>query len=288
MDAVSLRLQGLPMSDQVMVLSRIAQGRTDTGRFGPSAVDALLDELGLPRPSKVSNVLLALERKHLLTRLKTPGSWRLSPKGLARSNELASDIDLAVLGAEMAAVGGSALGHALHPVIPPSLAPPELVGPLASFLAEHPFDTNVFGMTRFPDEQDDEDPDPVGPALEVASEVCAAHGVDFHLASHRAMSDDLWSNVAAHMWASRYGVAFFEDRRHRGINYNLTIEVGAMLAMGRRCALLKDTSAKKLPTDLVGKIYKTVELDDAETVAAALHRWLRDDLAVGSCAKCPA
>jgi len=42
------------------------------------------------------------------------------------------------------------------------------------------------------------------------------------------------------MWAGRYGIGFFEDRRARGINYNLTIEVGGMLVMGRRLALLRD------------------------------------------------
>lgn len=269
------------------MLSRMAQVRAETGRFGPSALDALFDGVGLPRPAKVSNFLITLEKKGLFSRLKTQGSWRLTPKGLALSQELTTDIDLAVLGAEMAAVGGSDLGRALHPVIPPSLAPPELVGPLAGFLAAHPFDTNVFGMTRFPDEQDAEDPDPIAQALEVARTACAAHGLEFHLASDRAMSDDLWSNVAAHMWASRYGIAFFEDRRQRGLNYNLTIEVGGMLVMGRRCALLKDTSAGKLPTDLVGKIHRTVDLDSTSAVADSLHAWLRDDLVVGSCPSCP-
>jgi hypothetical protein len=88
------------------------------------------------------------------------------------------------------------------------------------------------------------------------------------------------------MWASRYGIAFFEDRRSRGVNYNLTIEVGAMLMTGRRCALLKDNSIERLPSDLVGHIYKAVDLDDPSSVAAALHAWLRDDLALGPCTSC--
>lgn len=265
----------------------MAGGRSESGRFGPSALDSLFDDIGLPRPPKVSNVLLALERREFVSRLRTPGSWRLTPKGLAESLQLATDVDLAVLTAEMAATGGSNLGSAAHPVIPPSLAPPELLAPVAKFLESHPFDTNVFGMTRFPDEQDSGVPDPVGPALDVARDVCAVHGLDFHLASDRAMSDDLWSNVAAHMWASRYGMAFFEDRRQRGLNYNLTIEVGAMLVMGRRCALLKDTSANNLPTDLVGKIYRSVDLNETRAVARAVHVWLRDDLDAGSCPQCP-
>lgn len=268
------------------MLARIAEGRSETGRFAPSALETLFDDIGLPRPAKVSNVLVALERKKFTSRLRAPGTWRLTPKGSDLSQTLSTDMDLAMLGAEMAAMGGTALGHALHPVIPPSLAPPELVAPLGAFLTAHPFDTNVFGMTRFPDEQDADDPDPVGPALEVARSVCAAHGLEFHLASDRAMSDDLWSNVAAHMWASRYGIAFFEDRRKRGLNYNLTIEVGGMLVMGRRCALLKDSTAPKLPTDLVGKIHRSLNLDDKGAVAKSLHSWLREDLAVGQCAGC--
>jgi hypothetical protein len=38
------------------------------------------------------------------------------------------------------------------------------------------------------------------------------------------------------------GVAFFEDRRGRGMNYSLTIEVGCMLMAGRRFGLLKNTT----------------------------------------------
>jgi hypothetical protein len=42
--------------------------------------------------------------------------------------------------------------------------------------------------------------------------------------------------------ASIYGVTFFEDRRGRGMNYGLTIEVGCMLMAGRRFGLLKNTT----------------------------------------------
>ncbi|MFL5725118.1 MAG: hypothetical protein ACJ77F_02170 [Chloroflexota bacterium] len=158
---------------------------------------------------------------------------------------------------------------------------------MREFLEVHPFERNVLGMTRFPDEDDDTSPDPLLPVIARARDVCAAHGLEFHLASDRAMHDDLWANVAAHMWASRYGIAFFEDRRSRGVNYNLTIEVGAMLMTGRRCAMLKDSSIAKLPTDLVGKIYKSVDFDTLTSVTDALHAWARDDLALGRCATCP-
>ncbi len=142
-------------------------------------------------------------------------------------------------------------------------------------------------MTRFPDQQDEEIGDPIAPAVEAVKAACEAHGLEFHLASDRAIVDELWSNVAAHMWACKYGIAFFEDRRSKGLNYNLTIEVGSMLITGRRCALLKDVSIKRMPTDLVGQIYKAVDMNVRDDVAKVVHVWLRDDIDVGSCAKCP-
>jgi hypothetical protein len=138
----------------------------------------------------------------------------------------------------------------------------------------------VFGMTRFPDDHEEKGPDPVGPALEAARAVCEQHGLTFHLASDRQIVDDLWANVAAHIWACKYAIAFFEDRRERGLNYNLSIEVGSTIVLGRRVAILKDESIERLPTDLTGRIYKSVNLDDSGTVRDALTGWIKDDLAL--------
>lgn len=288
MDSVALRVQSLPVAHQVLVLGRLAEARSESGRFGPAAVDELFDDFGLPRPAKVSNVLMRLERDGYVSRLRgTRGSWRLTPAGRAKSVGLFDDIDLAALVVEAATERAPLFGHTTHPLIPPTLAPPELLLPLRVFLQDHPFDANVFGMTRFPDEQDESDPDPLAAALEAAREACDLHGLKFHLASDRMIVDDLWANVAAHMWACRYGIAFFEDRKRRGVNYNLTIEVGSMLMAGRRLALLKDASIERLPTDLVGKVYKNVDLGDVDATAAAIHIWLRDDLMFGPCARCP-
>ncbi len=53
-----------------------------------------------------------------------------------------------------------------------------------------------------------------------------------------------------------------------------------MLATGRRCLLLKDKTAPKMPTDLVGHIYKEVNLDKASEVEAAVSQWFSNDLAI--------
>lgn len=289
MDSGALRVQRLPLGDQVLALARLAEARSESGRFGPGAIDGLFDDFGLPRPAKVSNVLMRLEEQGHLSRLKERrATWRLTPVGRARSTGLIDDLDLAALVAEAATERPPLFGRTSHPLIPPSLAPPELLAPLRQFLEAHPFELNVFGMTRFPDEQNESAPDPLAAALHAIRAACAAHGLEFHLASDSMIVDDLWANVAAHMWACRYGIAFFEDRKGRGINYNLTTEVGGMLVAGRRVALLKDRSIERLPTDLIGKIYKSVDFDALEATVGAIHVWLRDDLGLGPCAQCPA
>lgn len=88
----------------------------------------------------------------------------------------------------------------------------------------------------------------------------------------------------AHSTASaERAIAFYEDRTDTGLNYNLNIEVGSALVLGRRLAVLKDRPVEQLPTDLVGRIYKEVDLEDLTTVATELHKWIRDDLDLGAC-----
>jgi hypothetical protein len=287
MDPVGLRVQSLSIEQQVLILGRLATGRSEQRTFVPADVNRLCDDIGLPRPSNTSYYLGKLAKTGLVTKLPA-AVWKITPAGEAAVLSEVDAMDLAALLAEGRRMPLGRLGDTAHPVIPPWLAPPELLNPLRRFLNEFPFDTNVFGMTRFPDEDDGSSPDPVARALEIARSVSAEHGFTFHLASDRQIVDDLWPNVAAHLWGCRFGVAFFEDRRSVGINYNLTIEVGSALALGRRLAVLKDSSigagqaVERLPTDLTGKIYKPVDLEDDETIAAALREWFTADLGTSS------
>lgn len=285
--SVAVRLQLMSFTEQALVLARLAQARASTSQFTRGQLEEMFEDSFLPKPTNLSDTIGKLRDRKLLTRGKDPGMWVITPLGRLTSIELFSDMDLAALAAESVS-GSSMLGQVAHTVVLPALAPPSLIPSLRKFLEQHPFETNVFGMTRFPDaDENEKGPDPVKPALEITREVCRLHGLQFHLASDRAIDDDLWANVTAHMWASQYGIAFFEDRRNRGLNYNLTIEVGSMLMTGRRCALLKDSSTPRMPTDLVGKIYKSVDLEKINTVSDAIHVWIRDDLNLGSCPSCP-
>jgi hypothetical protein len=284
--SVGARIQGLSATDRALVMARLAEGQKEDGRFSPDDLRGVYLALALPPPSKPSNALAALKSADLAIPVAR-GQWRLTPLGRDRCAILLSDMEIAALNAESTAGSGAFLGNAQNATVPPWLASPALLPGLRRFLQAHPFERNVFGMTRFPDEGDPSGPpDPVRRAIEVAREACRVHGLELHLASDRAIDDDLWTNVAAHMWASRYGVAFFEDLAGRGINYNMTIEVGGMLMTGRRCALLRDRSIVRMPTDLVGLIYKSVDFDSAESVDRALHDWLSNDLSLGRCSNC--
>lgn len=285
--SVAERLQDLPLVESTLVLARLAQARSTDSRFSPSDVEHVFEDLGLPRPARVSNVLLALERRGHVTRVGGRGRvWTLTPRGRREALSQVNDLEIAQVSAQATRGGDSGFLTIESLELPPTLAPQALIAELAEFLSAHPFEGNVFCMTRFPEEQESSLPDPLELAVSAARNVCTRHGLELHLASDRAIHDDLWMNVVAHMWASRYGIAFFEDASGLGINYNLTIEVGAMLMAGRRCALLRDASIERMPTDLVGRIYRSVELSDPSSVATQLHEWARVDLALGPCNEC--
>jgi hypothetical protein len=280
-DPVALRLQRLDLQLQTLVLGQLAASRSDDGSFSPGTAFQLFHDFALPAPAKIGNVFTALTKKKWFSKQPQRAAYKVTPAGQAKAREQMTDLDLVALVAESAHKNAPVFGRTEHALVPVHLAPPALVRPLQSFLADHPFDTNVFGMTRFPDAKAGTT-DPVGRALAVVREVCAESGLEFHLASDRAIVDNLWDNVTAHMWACRYGVAFFEDRVDRGLNHNLLVEVGAMIMSGRRCALLKDGSIEKLPTDFIGMIYKSVDLSAEETVAHVVRTWIKDDLTVGN------
>lgn len=50
---------------------------------------------------------------------------------------------------------------------------------LRQLFADHPFESNVFAMTRFPEERPDGPVDPVAAAVSVARKVCRLHGLSF-------------------------------------------------------------------------------------------------------------
>lgn len=272
MDNARLRLQTLGRQpDQVLVIAHVAALRSGQAAFTSTEIANTFGELRIPQPANISSVLGRLGQRGLLVRAGR-NQWALTPLGDARVSELGVTLGASDFRTEYA----SEFADSVHHTIGTEFAPLPLTGPIGAFLRDHPFDRNVFGISRYPNDGDTSDS--LTPALETARTTLREFSLDFHLASDRNVSDELWPNVAASMWACRYGVALIESRVEADVNRNVLIEVGAMLMTGRRCVLLKDNSVQSMPTDLVGHIYKSVDLDDMATVEAALREWCEADL----------
>jgi hypothetical protein len=240
------------------VLGQLAGTRAGDGWFSPGDVAAMAESLRLPSLGNVSQALGRLKDHRWVVRRRSGGAWSLTPEGHEKARTLVGEVDVARVEAEIAQVGSAELDDAQHALIPPELAPVRFGVAIKRLLDVFPFENNVFCMTRFPRVTPEADfPDPVVRVIEAARSACQDHGLTLHLASDRSADDELFGNIAAHMWACKYGIGLFETRFGSEFNDNLQIEVGAMLITGRRVALLKDAGTPNMPTDFVGHIYRS-------------------------------
>ncbi len=143
---------------------------------------------------------------------------------------------------------------------------------MPAFLADHPDpECNVFLMMRFR-------PGPQYQEIHVSiRDELAQYGLKVLRADDKDYTGDLWENVALHMLGSRYGVAVFEEIDQREFNPNVALELGFMMALNKRCLLLKDQRMPRMPTDVVGKLYRefdTYKISD--TINASIRRWATD------------
>jgi hypothetical protein len=273
------------------VLGHLVGVRNGNGWFTTAELAAMYEALRIPSPANLSDAL----GKHRLNHFVIAGTgenrrrWSLTPLGVERVRELLSTLNYSDVEVDLAGTPGAEYAHVRHTVIPPTFAPPSLQIGLRRHLYEFPFERGIFCMTRFPRVGMPDPPDPQQAVIDTIREVVSQHGLTLHLASDRQIVDDLFGNVAAHMWACQYGIGLLENRESTvsGLNENVLIELGSMLIMGRRCAILKDKGAPQPPSDLSSQIYKTVDFEVQVSVSAATHRWLADDLGLGRCTQCP-
>ncbi len=269
------------------MLAGVLTYRFENRRFTSAHISRLYSDLRLPPPANISDLLGTLRNRDLLIQDKAVRTWALTPLGESESRRLLEEIDYEQVAAELVGSPGALLGNVAHLLIGPEFAPPRWSAGIARLIDRFPFDNNIFCMTRFPSEDPQHKAtDLIGAVVAEVRKASADHGMKVHLASDRQLEDDLLGNVAAYLWACKYGIGLVEDRVGRGLNYNAVMEVGSMLVTGRRCTILRDRTAPDLPTDLAGQIYKPVDFDLVDSVRVATHRWLSDDLGLGPCAKC--
>jgi hypothetical protein len=271
----------------VLVVGHVAEVRVPERWFQVADIREVFEALRVPEPA-ISKALSGLRGDGLVLKRSSGSLWALTPTGRTEVRQLIGAIDLQAVEAEIAVVGSAELSHTQHAVIPPEFAPRRWAPAITALLDRFPFERNVFLMTRFPkDEKETEYPDPVQGVIRIARDALARHGLHLHLASDRNVDDELFGNIAGHMWACKYGIGLFETRFGEDYNDNLQIEVGGMLITGRRCALLRDRKTPNLPTDFIGQIYKQIDFDDLDTISAAVHLWAAEDLGLGRCEYCP-
>lgn len=149
---------------------------------------------------------------------------------------------------------------------------------LPLFQNDHPDpEKNVFLMMRF------REGDQYQTITAVLRQELQKHGLCCLRADDRAYSDDLWSNVCRYMLGCNHGVVAFEEIDEREFNPSVAPELGFMLGHGKRCLILKDSRMRKMPTDIVGKLYKEFDTHAIETsIAGCVDSWVHDlGLAVG-------
>lgn len=103
------------------------------------------------------------------------------------------------------------------------------------------------------------------------------NGFEAVLARDNEYHDSVWPNIQTYMHGCGFGIAVFERIQQENFNPNVSLEVGYMTALAKKLLLLKDQSLKALPTDIVGKLYRSFDvLDPAKTIPKQIEDWLRE------------
>lgn len=270
-------LQGMGRMDQALCLLQIATLRSKDGVASTGAVRLIADELALPPSSNLSYDLSRLSKAgHVV---KRGADWRITPVGRAY---LDSGFTIPAFALGGAVPEGASIQGITHHPVPPTMAPIQAASGVRRLLEKTAWDSNIMLITRFPLEGETALIDVISASRGAA----ASHGMNLLVASDTRADDRLGLNVVSHMWASKYGIALFEDRVGRGINSNVLVEVGAMIMTGRRVLIVRDTESPDIPSDITDHIYGRVDFGSPDEVAQLLHRWLRDDLGLGECINC--
>lgn len=88
---------------------------------------------------------------------------------------------------------------------------------------------------------------------------------------------DLYYNILSYIYAADFGIAVFERIDDENYNPNVAFEVGFMTALNKPICLLKERTLKNLPTDIIGKLYKTFDINNLkESLDKNINKWIDD------------
>ena len=104
------------------------------------------------------------------------------------------------------------------------------------------------------------------------------YGIKGLRADDRQYHSDLFFNILTYIYGCSLGVAIFERFEAEYFNPNVSLEVGYMLALGKKVCFLKDNTLRSLNTDLVGRLYRSFDPQRiSSSVRRELGKWLQDN-----------
>lgn len=110
-------------------------------------------------------------------------------------------------------------------------------------------------------------------------QILAHHDIIPLRADYKEYHDNLFNNIETYMHGCDFGIAIFERISSDRHNPNVALEVGYMLALGKKVCLLKEKTLTQLPTDVVGKIYREFDIQNIpQSVDSCLTKWLKEKL----------
>lgn len=111
----------------------------------------------------------------------------------------------------------------------------------------------------------------------VLKQVLSRFGLNLLRADDRSYADDLFANVRTYLYGCSFAIAVFERLITDVYNPNVSFEVGFLLGMGKPVCLLKEKTLSRLPSDLIGKLYREFDAQDIRgTLPGQIEQWLRD------------
>lgn len=155
------------------------------------------------------------------------------------------------------------------PDLPNQLVPNALQGwaePIRNFLKKHPFDKNVFVMVSYREE--------LAPLIRRVKQELVDLDLNPVLAKDHNLTDDLYNPIACLLCCS-FGVAIFGRAEAKQMhNPNVVYELGMMNLLKRRCVILKHAKLKRMPADLLSRLYEDYSSQN-EAVRKIAEWWTR-------------
>ena len=113
-----------------------------------------------------------------------------------------------------------------------------------------------------------------------------ANGITLLRADDHFYHEDLYTNIETYMHSCESAIAFFDAVENEDYNPNVAFEVGFMMSLKKPVCLLKNESDKTLHSDLMGKLYISVDPFNMEKLNKPLNKWLNDNNLCYACFEC--